>query len=78
MPTVFIDGPYSFRFYSADHIEPQHVHVQRANDSAKFWLNPVRLAKNWGFAPHELRRIRRIVEIRQLEILEAWDDYFGA
>lgn len=78
MPTVFYDGPYAFRFYSADSVEPPHIHVQRDRDSAKFWLDPVRLAKNWGFAPHELRKVRQLVEARQTELLEAWYDYFGA
>lgn len=78
MPTVFQDGPYAFRFYSADHVEPPHIHVQRDRDSAKFWLDPVRLARNWGFPAHELRNVRRIVEARQAELLEAWNDYFGA
>lgn len=36
MPTVFRDGPYAFRFYSADHIEPPHIHVQRDRYGAKF------------------------------------------
>jgi hypothetical protein len=78
MPTWFFSGPYAFRFYSADYGEPPHVHVQRDRDSVKFWLDPVRLANNWGFPPHELRRIRRLVEVRQTELLEAWYDYFSA
>jgi hypothetical protein len=78
MPTVFQDGPYTFRFYSADYVEPPHIHVHRDRDSVKFWLDPIRLAKNWGFTAHELRGIRRLVESRQTELLEAWYDYFGA
>lgn len=77
-PTVHWEGPYAFRFYSTDRNEPPHIHVQRDRDSAKFWLQPVRLAKNWGFAPHELRKIRRLVEANQRKLLEAWDDYFSA
>lgn len=78
MPTEFLDGPYAFRFYSADYVEPPHIHVQRDQESAKYWLNPVRLANNWGFASHELRKIRRLVEAHQAEFLEAWYDYFSA
>ena len=59
MPTVLRDGPYSFLFFSSDEGEPPHIHVQRENRVAKFWLNPVRLAKNWGFPPHELNQIAR-------------------
>lgn len=78
MPTVFQNGPYTFRFYSADNVEPPHIHVHRDRNSVKFWLEPVRLSKNWGFPAHELRKIRRIVEEHQTELLEAWNDYFGA
>jgi hypothetical protein len=78
MPTLLFSGPYAFRFYSADHGEPPHIHVQRDRNSAKFWLDPVRLENNWGFPPHELRRIRRLVEARRIELLEAWYDYFSA
>ncbi len=43
MPTVKIIGPYRFHFYSSDHGEPAHVHVQRDEANAKFWLDSVRL-----------------------------------
>jgi hypothetical protein len=29
MPTVLIDGPYSFVFFSSDRGEPPHIHVKR-------------------------------------------------
>lgn len=77
MPTVFKEGPYAFRFYSADYPEPPHIHVHRDRNSVKFWLEPVHLAKNWGFAAHELRSIRKLVEAHRDELLEAWNDYFG-
>ncbi len=77
MPTVLYHGPYSFRFFSADYPEPPHVHVRRERYSAKFWLEPVRLAKNKGYPQHELRRIERLVEQHKEKLLEAWYDYFG-
>jgi hypothetical protein len=50
MPTVLRTGPYRFYFYSHETNEPPHVHVQRDARSAKFWLRPVGLAHNFGFA----------------------------
>ena len=41
MPTVFRTGPYRFFFYAGDRDEPQHIHVERDADIAKFWLDPV-------------------------------------
>jgi hypothetical protein len=45
--------------------EPPHVHVDRDNLSAKFWLNPVGLARNLGFNARELRQIERVVANNQ-------------
>ena len=42
MPTVLRAGPYCFLFYSSDAEEPPHVHVERNDGSANFWLSPVR------------------------------------
>lgn len=42
VPTVLMAGPYRFYFYSHEPNEPPHVHVDRDNLSAKFWLNPSR------------------------------------
>src|SRR5216117_15435 len=61
MPTVLRRGPYRFYFYSHEPNEPPHVHVDRDDLSAKFWLNPVVLARNLGLSPVELRRIQRIL-----------------
>lgn len=52
MPTILMKGPYSFIFFSSDRGEPPHIHVKRDKRIAKFWLAPVTLAKNRGFASH--------------------------
>ncbi|HLF00688.1 MAG TPA: DUF4160 domain-containing protein, partial [Anaerolineales bacterium] len=73
MPTVLRVGPYRFYFYSHDLInEPPHVHVDRDELSAKFWLDPVALARNLGFGASELRKTERIVREHQSELLERW------
>ncbi|MGB6042494.1 MAG: DUF4160 domain-containing protein [Pirellulales bacterium] len=77
MPTVLRSGPYRFYFYSHEPNEPPHVHVDRDDDSAKFWLQPISLARNLGFRGHELREIERIISDHQQELLEAWNGRFG-
>ena len=62
MPTVLRVGPYRFHFYSAEGTEPPHIHVARDDFEAKFWLQPIALARNRGFAAGELRAIERLVE----------------
>jgi hypothetical protein len=57
MPTIGRIGPYRFFFYSNERTEPPHVHAQRENALAKFWLRPVALASATRFRGHELRQI---------------------
>ena len=77
MPTVLRQGPYRLFFYSNEGHEPPHVHVSRENRLAKFWLGTVSVAENFGFEPFELRRIARIVSDHQLQLLEAWREFFS-
>jgi len=77
MPTVLRIGPYRFYFYGHESNEPAHIHVDRDDLSAKLWLNPVGLARNLGFGPAELRKIERLVQEHQQELLEAWNGWFG-
>jgi hypothetical protein len=44
---------------------------------AKFWLDPVALAKNHGFADHELNAVARLVREHRDRLQEAWDAHFG-
>jgi hypothetical protein len=78
MPTVLRDGPYSFVFFSSDRGEPPHIHAKRDSQIAKFWLDPISMAKNRGFAEHELKQLERLVVQYQQKLIEAWHDYFGA
>ena len=59
MPTVLRIGPYRFYFYSHEPNEPPHVY--RDDLSAKFWLDPISLARNLGFNARELRRLQSLV-----------------
>lgn len=78
MPTVLRDGPYSFVFFSSDKNEPPHIHVKRERKIAKFWLDPVELAKNRGFAEHELTVIGDLVRKHWQQLWDGWHEYFGA
>jgi uncharacterized protein DUF4160 len=78
MPTVLRSGPYRFYFYSHEPNEPPHVHVDRDDLSAKFWLQTIGLARNFGFSAKELRRIQRLVNEHQAAFLENWNGHFGA
>jgi hypothetical protein len=77
MPTVMRSGPYRFYFYAGDAEEPPHVHVERDDCEAKFWLDPVRLQRSVGLAASELRAVERIVLQNQQLLLESWYEFFN-
>ena len=77
MPTVFRSGPFRFFFYAGDGGEPPHVHVERDDCEAKFWLDPVRLERSHGFPAKEINRLAELIEQHELELLEKWNEFFG-
>ena len=77
MPTVYRNGPYRFFFYAGDGEEPAHVHVERDDNIAKFWLDPVRLQRSGGFRRPELRKVEQMIQNVRIELLEAWNEYFS-
>ena len=54
------------------------IHVDRDDCSAKFWLEPVRLASNMGYNAKELRAIESIVTEKATLCKEAWNGFFNA
>jgi hypothetical protein len=77
VPVVLrLDG-FRFYFYSHEPNEPPHVHVDRAEATAKLWLEPVALASNAGFSPRELGLLLRMTRDHQTQLLESWYGFFG-
>jgi hypothetical protein len=46
-------------------------------DEAKFWLDPIHLASNYGFNGRELNEIQDLIEEHLDELLEAWHEHLG-
>lgn len=78
MPTVLTIGPFRFFFYSNENGEPAHIHIQRDNMLAKFWLRPVTLASSIRFSPKELRKLETLVSENKELFLETWNEYFSS
>ena len=78
MPTALRIGAYRLFFYSADGDEPPHIHVERDGRIAKFWLDPVRLARSGGFTSPEIARMNGIEREHADALMEAWHDFFGS
>ena len=76
-PTVFRDGEFRFFFFSLEESRI-HVHVSHPDGEAKFWLRPtIELARNIGLSSVNVKDAERLVESRQQEIINAWNNHFG-
>ena len=77
MPTVLRVGSYRFFFYSNEGDEPPHIHIQKDNMLAKFWLTPVALASSTRFSAVELRYLQKLVNDYKPLFEEAWHEHFS-
>jgi hypothetical protein len=80
MPVVFRERGFKFFFYSneGNPREPAHIHVEKDEVEAKFWLKPqVRVAYNDGYDARILRVLLEIVEANKDRIERAWDEFFN-
>lgn len=77
MPTILrVDG-YRLFFYSSDRSEPLHIHVEKDDNTAKFWLFPIRLQASHGFSRREINKILKIIEENHEFIERSWNEYFN-
>lgn len=64
-----------FLFFSGEGQEPPHIHVEKAERYARFWLDPVSLARSRGFRSGEISEIQRIVEEHRSLLEERWHEH---
>ena len=74
MPTVMKIGSFRFHFYSDEGNEPPHIHVATPAGECKFWLQPVRLARNKGVSPLTIRKIEKTVFENQLFLMREYNE----
>ncbi len=77
MPTVLIVDGYRFFFYSNEGNEPKHIHVEKGDGTAKFWLNEVEEVYSFGFKIRERKRIAELVVLHHELFIKKWDEYFN-
>ena len=53
-------------------MEPAHIHIETPEGECKFWLDPVRLARNKGIAPRMLRKIEKLVFTHKPFLMEKY------
>ncbi|HRI59741.1 MAG TPA: DUF4160 domain-containing protein [Saprospiraceae bacterium] len=77
MPTVLRLIGYRFFFYSNEGNEPPHIHIEKGDAVAKFWLHEVELTNSFGFNSKEINQLRNLVlENREL-FIRSWHEHFG-
>ncbi|MEK6814624.1 MAG: DUF4160 domain-containing protein [Nitrospirota bacterium] len=54
-----------------------HIHIERDDKVAKFWLEPIRLCSSGGFSRAEIGRIQEVVRTHANDLKEAWHAYFN-
>jgi hypothetical protein len=77
MPTILRSGSFRLFFYGQESSEPPHIHIESGDATAKYWLDPVALARSRGFRARDLTRLRAEIIERPHEFLEAWNARFG-
>ncbi len=77
MPTVLLAEGFRFFFFSNEGSEPPHIHVERGDGYAKFWLEPVELADAVGLKTPELNRARLLVIQHRIDFREKWREHFS-
>jgi hypothetical protein len=77
MPEVLRERGFRFFFFSREGNEPRHVHIEKAENYAKFWLDPIELAESRGFRSSDLREVHNLVEAHRESIIIAWNEHFS-
>ena len=76
MPTVLLIDGFRFFFYSNEYL-PKHIHIEKAEKTAKFNLENVELVKSSGFNSTQLKTMRNLVEVNQELLTQKWDEFFS-
>jgi len=77
MPTVLRIDACRFHFYSDEGKEPPHIHIATPDGECKFWLDPIRLARNKGVSPQNIRQIEKIIFEHRDFLEDKFYEYFS-
>jgi len=78
VPTVLKVKGYRFFFFSLEGNEPAHIHVEKGDGYAKYWLDPIALARSRGFRSRQLREIYGIIEDNRTLFEDKWHEHFSS
>ncbi len=79
MPTILVIAGWRFYFYANENNEPVHIHVQKAEMEAKFWLDEdlfeIREAFSYKMNSSEKKEVRKIIFEHFDYIIEEWKQF---
>lgn len=76
-PTFRKEDGYNFKIYSNEE-ERKHIHVLKAENEAKFWLEPtIELAENYGFNGKDLKKITQLLQQYGDEFKQRFTEHIG-
>lgn len=76
-PTFRKEDGYNFKIYSNEE-ERKHIHVLKAENEAKFWLEPtIELAENYGFNGKDLKKITQLLQKYGDEFKQRFTEHIG-
>lgn len=65
MPTILLLNGWRFFFYADEGNEPIHIHCEKGDTKAKYWLNvesfEISEARSKGMSPADKRNVRKII-----------------
>ena len=77
MPTILIVNGYRFFFYSNENDEPIHIHIEKAEGNAKYWLeSELEEVYSYGFTSRQRKEIKKIISDNKQQLISAWNEYF--
>jgi hypothetical protein len=79
MPTILTLFGWRFFFYANERSEPVHVHCQKGDAEAKYWLDldcfDIFEAHSYNMSPADKRTVRRIIFDHFDYIVEQWNEF---
>ena len=81
MPTILFIAGWRFFFYSNEINEPIHIHVQKAEREAKYWIlvdaYEIEEAFSFKLSPRDKREVKKLIYQHLDYIIEQWNSYHG-
>ena len=79
MPTILLIAGWRFFFYSNENNEPIHIHVERAEAEAKFWIDikefEIKEAFSYRLSPRDKREVKKIIYQHLDYIIDQWNKF---